>query len=660
MYSYAFLILLLPFLSFLLLGLLGMKMPKKVAGYIGTALMLVVVCLCYYTAYQYFFGVGREASGLYPTVTAFNLTWLDFGKSPIFGIDLLFKIGFRLTPISTMMLLVITTVSLMVHIYSFGYMAERDENYQVEGYEKGFQRFYAFLSLFTMSMLGLVVATNIFQMYLFWELVGVCSYMLIGFYYPKHAAVHASKKAFIVTRFADLFFLFGILIYSYYAGTFNYDLGVMPELANNLTHMQQTASWLIPTALFLMFIGGAGKSAMFPLHIWLPDAMEGPTPVSALIHAATMVVAGVYQVASLFPIYVKFGAVEQLHWIAYIAAFTAFYAAAVACAQADIKRGLAFSTISQIAYMLVALGVCFALDNHHGGLGYMAAMFHLFTHAMFKALLFLCSGAIIVIVGSNFYQYMGGLRKYMPITNVCFLIGCLAIAGIPPFSGFFSKDEIIAACFQFSPLLGWFMTVVAGMTAFYMFRLYYLIFWGKSYYEADPDHRRRPQEVPFVMWGPLVFLAIISVFAGLIPFGHFVSATGESYDIHIDWSVATTSIVAAVIGISLATWMYAGKEWPVADKLERTFPKLHKAALNRFYIDDAWQYFTHKIVFRCFSRPIAWFDRHVVDNTFNFLAWGANEAAESIRPWQSGDVRGYATWFISGAVALLLALLLLL
>ena len=660
MYSYAFLILLLPFLSFLLLGLLGMKMPKKVAGYIGTALMLVVVCLCYYTAYQYFFGVGREASGLYPTVTAFNLTWLDFGKSPIFGIDLLFKIGFRLTPISTMMLLVITTVSLMVHIYSFGYMAERDENYQVEGYEKGFQRFYAFLSLFTMSMLGLVVATNIFQMYLFWELVGVCSYMLIGFYYPKHAAVHASKKAFIVTRFADLFFLFGILIYSYYAGTFNYDLGVMPELANNLTHMQQTASWLIPTALFLMFIGGAGKSAMFPLHIWLPDAMEGPTPVSALIHAATMVVAGVYQVASLFPIYVKFGAVEQLHWIAYIAAFTAFYAAAVACAQADIKRGLAFSTISQIAYMLVALGVCFALDNHHGGLGYMAAMFHLFTHAMFKALLFLCSGAIIVIVGSNFYQYMGGLRKYMPITNVCFLIGCLAIAGIPPFSGFFSKDEIIAACFQFSPFLGWFMTVVAGMTAFYMFRLYYLIFWGKSYYEADPDHRRRPQEVPFVMWGPLVFLAIISVFAGLIPFGHFVSATGESYDIHIDWSVATTSIVAAIIGISLATWMYAGKEWPVADKLEHTFPKLHKAALHRFYIDDAWQYFTHKIVFRCFSRPIAWFDRHVVDNTFNFLAWGTNEAAESIRPWQSGDVRGYATWFISGAVALLLALLLLL
>ena len=648
-YGYSFLILLLPFLSFLVLGLLGMKMKKPVAGLIGTTVLGVLWCMSLYTAYEYFFAIGRDAAtGLYPTVTVFNLTWLKFTEF------LTFNIGFRLTPISVMMLIVITTVSFMVHIYSFGYMAERDENYKKEGYEKGFQRFYAYLSLFTMSMLGLVVATNIFQMYLFWELVGVCSYLLIGFYYPKHAAVHASKKAFIVTRFADLFFLIGILFYSYYTGTFNYDLTADPKLVSELPG----AAWVLPLSLFLMFIGGAGKSAMFPLHIWLPDAMEGPTPVSALIHAATMVVAGVYQVASLMPIWIQY-APNTLHYVAYIAAFTAFYAAAVACCQRDIKRGLAFSTISQIAYMLVALGVVTSLEGE-GSVGYMASMFHLFTHAMFKALLFLCSGAIIVIVGSNFYQYMGGLRKYMPITNVCFLIGCLAIAGIPPFSGFFSKDEIIAACFQFSPFLGWFMTVVAGMTAFYMFRLYYLIFWGKSYYEADPDHRRRPQEVPFVMWGPLVFLAIISVFAGLIPFGHFVSATGESYDIHIDWSVATTSIVAAVIGISLATWMYAGKEWPVADKLERTFPKLHKAALNRFYIDDAWQYFTHKIVFRCFSRPIAWFDRHVVDNTFNFLAWGANEAAESIRPWQSGDVRGYATWFISGAVALLLALLLLL
>ena len=646
-YSYAFLILLLPFLSFLVLGLAGMKMKKQVAAIIGTVLMGCVFAMSLYTAYEYFFAVGRDAStGLYPTVTVFNFTWLKFTEL------LTFNIGFRLSPISVLMLIVITTVSFMVHIYSFGYMAERDENYKVEGYEKGMQRFYAYLSLFTMSMLGLVVATNIFQMYLFWELVGVCSYLLIGFYYPKHAAVHASKKAFIVTRFADLFFLIGILFYSFYVGTFNYDLNAQPELNSALAG----AAWVMPTALFLMFIGGAGKSAMFPLHIWLPDAMEGPTPVSALIHAATMVVAGVYQVASLFPIWVHY-APHTLHYVAYIAAFTAFYAAAVACCQRDIKRGLAFSTISQIAYMLVALGVCFAVDNHEGGLGYMAGIFHLFTHAMFKALLFLCSGAIIVIIGSNFKDYMGGLHKYMPITNICFLIGCLAIAGIPPFAGFWSKDEIISACFQFSPFMGWFMTVVAGMTAFYMFRLYYVIFWGQSYYELDPEHRRKPQEVPFVMWGPLVFLAAVSVVCGLIPFGHFVSATGQSYDIHIDMSVATTSVIVAIIGIALATYMYAPKKTPLADALAKKMPRLHKAALNRFYIDDAWQFFTHKIVFGCFSKPIAWFDRHVIDGTFNFMAWGTQEAGETIRPWQSGDVRSYAIWFLTGTVALTLVLL---
>ena len=506
-YSYSFLILLLPFLSFLVLGLLGMKMKKPVAGLIGTAVLGVLWCMSLYTAYNYFFAEGRGADGLFPTVTVFNFTWMKFTEL------LTFNIGFRLTPISVMMLIVITTVSFMVHIYSFGYMAERDENYKKEEYEPGFQRFYAYLSLFTVSMLGLVVATNIFQMYLFWELVGVCSYLLIGFYYPKHAAVHASKKAFIVTRFADLFFLIGILFYSYYVGTFNYDLTADPSLVMKLPG----AAYFLPMSLFLMFIGGAGKSAMFPLHIWLPDAMEGPTPVSALIHAATMVVAGVYQVAALMPIWVAY-APNTLHYIAYIAAFTAFYAAAVACCQSDIKRGLAFSTISQIAYMLTALGVVTAMEGE-GSVGYMASLFHLFTHAMFKALLFLCSGAIIVIIGSNFKEYMGGLHKYMPITNICFLIGTIAISGFWPLAGFFSKDEIVDACFHFSPYLGYFMTLVSGMTAFYMFRLYYVIFWGDSYYEQDPDHRRKPAEVPFIMWGPLVFLSVISIFAGWIPFG---------------------------------------------------------------------------------------------------------------------------------------------
>lgn len=649
-YSYSFLILLLPFLSFLVLGLAGMKMKKPVAGLIGTLVIGSVFAMSVFTAYEYFFAVGRDAAtGLYPTVTVFNLTWLKFTEL------LTFNIGFRLTPISVMMLIVITTVSFMVHIYSFGYMAERDENYKKEEYEPGFQRFYAYLSLFTMSMLGLVVATNIFQMYLFWELVGVCSYLLIGFYYPKHAAVHASKKAFIVTRFADLFFLIGILFYSFYVGTFNYDLSATPGLQANLAG----AAWVLPMALFMMFIGGAGKSAMFPLHIWLPDAMEGPTPVSALIHAATMVVAGVYQVASLFPIWVEY-APNQLHWVAYIAAFTAFYAAAVACCQRDIKRGLAFSTISQIAYMLVALGVCTAVEGE-GGVGYMASMFHLFTHAIFKALLFLCSGAIIVIVGSNFKEYMGGLYKYMPITNICFLIGTIAISGFFPLAGFFSKDEIVDACFHYSPFMGYFMTLVSGMTAFYMFRLYYVIFWGNSYYEADPEHRRKPAEVPFIMWGPLVFLAVVSCFAGWIPFGHFVSADGHSEDIALQslhfGPTAWMSLCVAFIGFGLATWMYAKGTNPVPDMLQRRMPRLHKAALNRFYIDDAWQFVTHKIVFGLFSKPIAWFDRRVIDGTFNFMAWGTQEAGETIRPWQSGDVRSYAVWFLTGTVALTLVLL---
>ena len=631
-YGYSFLILLLPFLSFLVLGLLGMKMKKPVAGLIGTTVLGVLWCMSLYTAYEYFFAIGRDAAtGLYPTVTVFNLTWLKFTEF------LTFNIGFRLTPISVMMLIVITTVSFMVHIYSFGYMAERDENYKKEGYEKGFQRFYAYLSLFTMSMLGLVVATNIFQMYLFWELVGVCSYLLIGFYYPKHAAVHASKKAFIVTRFADLFFLIGILFYSYYTGTFNYDLTADPKLVSELPG----AAWVLPLSLFLMFIGGAGKSAMFPLHIWLPDAMEGPTPVSALIHAATMVVAGVYQVASLMPIWIQY-APNTLHYVAYIAAFTAFYAAAVACCQRDIKRGLAFSTISQIAYMLVALGVVTSLEGE-GSVGYMASMFHLFTHAMFKALLFLCSGAIIVIIGSNFKDYMGGLHKYMPITNIC------------------SKDEIVDACFHFSPYLGWFMTLVSGMTAFYMFRLYYVIFWGDSYYEQDPEHRRKPAEVPFVMWGPLVFLSVISIFAGWIPMGHFVSLDGHPEEIalqHFQFgATAWISLCVATIGFALATYMYAPKHNPLSDKLAKAMPTLHKAALNRFYIDDAWQFFTHKVVFGCFSKPIAWFDRHVIDGAFNFSAWATQEGGEAIRPWQSGDVRQYAVWFITGSVALTLILI---
>ena len=628
--DYTILILVLPVLSFLVLGLTGMFMKRRVAGLIGTASLLGVTILSYLTAFKYFMS-PRTADGVYPTLTPWNIEWLPFTDS--LHIDM----GILLDPISVMMLVVISTVSLMVHIYSFGYMKG----------EKGFQRYYAFLSLFTFSMLGLVVATNIFQMYVFWELVGVSSYLLIGFYYTKPEAIAASKKAFIVTRFADLGFLIGILIYGYYCQSFGFEFSAEGFAKG---------AFMISTALFLMFIGGAGKSAMFPLHIWLPDAMEGPTPVSALIHAATMVVAGVYQVARLFPLYIDY-APNTLHIVAYVGAFTAFYAASVACAQSDIKRVLAFSTISQIGFMMVALGVCTSLDPHEGGLGYMAGMFHLFTHAMFKALLFLGAGCIIHAVHSNEMSTMGGLRKYMPITHITFLIACLAIAGIPPFSGFFSKDEILTACFHFSPVIGWVMTIIAGMTAFYMFRLYYGIFWGTENKELHAEHV--PHESPLAMTFPLMFLAAITIVCGwLLPFGHLVSSNGHAYDIHLDTQVAVTSIIVALVAIALATWMYARDRQPVADMLARRFSTLHRAAYKRFYMDEIWLFITKKIIFRCVSTPLAWFDRHVIDQFMNFMAWATNASGESVRPIQSGKVQSYAIWFMGGIVVLTMILLL--
>ncbi len=624
------LILILPLLSFLILGIGGKWMKPAHAGLLGTLSLSLVTLLSYATAWLYFTS-PRTAEGVYETLLPYNFTWLPFTQT------LHFDLGILLDPISVMMLVVISTVSLMVHLYSFGYMKG----------EKGFQRYYAFLSLFTMSMLGLVVATNIFQMYLFWELVGVSSYLLIGFYYTKPSAVAASKKAFIVTRFADLGFLIGILLYGYYGGTFAFTPDSMTLLTGGAA--------MLPLALGLMFVGGAGKSAMFPLHIWLPDAMEGPTPVSALIHAATMVVAGVYLVARMFPLFIAY-APQVLEVIGWVGAFTAFFAASIACVQTDIKRVLAFSTISQIGFMIVALGVCTDMNPHEGGLGYMASMFHLFTHAMFKALLFLGAGSIIHAVHSNEMSAMGGLRKYMPVTHITFLIACLAIAGIPPFSGFFSKDEILAACFHYSPIMGWVMTVIAAMTAFYMFRLYYGIFWGKENKELHAHHT--PHESPLAMTFPLIFLAAVTCVAGFIPFGTLVSSNGEAYHIHLDATVAVTSVLIAILSIAIATWMYARSSQPVADKLGKRFKGLHTAASHRFYIDEVYQFVTHKIIFRCISTPIAWFDRHVVDGFFDFLAWGTHATSDEIRDFQSGQVQQYAFVFLLGTLALIVTLLL--
>lgn len=634
--TFPLLILCIPLFMFLLLGIAGCKMSHKMAGILGTAGMGVTAVMAYTVALTYFLSGNPEfidASGQRLQYIVFNVNWLAFTD------DLVIRLGFYLDSISAMMLIVITTVSFMVHLYSLGYMHG----------ERGFQRYYAFLSLFSFSMLGLVAATNIFQMYIFWELVGVSSYLLIGFYYTKHAAVSASKKAFIVTRFADLGFLIGILVLSFYSKTFDFAaLTTNPmEALGGAAGTTFLGASVLTWGLVLIFVGGMGKSAMMPLHIWLPDAMEGPTPVSALIHAATMVVAGVFLVARMFPVYILEASATT--FVAIIGAATAFYAAVVACTQLDIKRVLAFSTISQIAFMMVALGVAglgMGEVSHHG-LGYMASMFHLFTHAMFKALLFLGAGALIHAVHSNDYTAMGGLRKYMPITHWTFLIGCLAIAGIPPFSGFFSKDEILSAAYAWSPWMGVWMTMVAALTAFYMFRLYYLIFWWKKH---DTAHHT-PHDAPWTMSVPLIFLAAVSCVAGFIPFGHYVTWDNMPYDIHLDPTIAVTSVVIAIAAIALATVMYR-KENAIPARLRAAMPHLWNWAFHRFYWDELYMFITHKIIFNLICRPIAWFDRHIIDGTMDAFANITNKASFAIRGLQSGQIQTYVRVYLIGALLL--------
>lgn len=625
-YSFTLLILLLPLVTFFALGLLSTRLKPATAGMIGTTNLLVITVIAYVTAYQYFF--LRTGSAFLP-VEAFNVLWLTFTE------QLQIHLGILLDPLSVMMLVVITTVSLMVHIYSMGYMKG----------ERGFQRYYAFLSLFTFSMLGLVVATNIFQMYIFWELVGVSSYLLIGFYYERPSAVAASKKAFIVTRFADLGFLIGILILSFNSNTFDFHIltdvsgPVVSETPGALFLGLSATSW----AMLFIFMGGAGKSAMFPLHIWLPDAMEGPTPVSALIHAATMVVAGVYLVARLFPIYF-FSSPDSLAVIAYVGSFTSLFAAIIACTQLDIKRVLAYSTLSQIGYMMVALGV----SGYGGsdGLGFMASLFHLFTHAFFKALLFLGAGSVIHAVHSNLMSDMGGLRKYMPVTHITFLIACLAIAGIPPLSGFFSKDEILVAAFEHNKIIFAVQWIVAGITAFYMFRLYFSVFWSHS-----PVYAHAPHEAPRSMTIPLIILAAASIFTGFIPFNEFVTSDGKPLELEFHWTIALPSVMIALTGIGTAALLYY-KQNTRPENVSAFLRGFYTAANRKFYVDEVYLFITHKLIFRYVSRPVAWFDRHIVDEAMNLIGTTTVSVSSGIKKMQSGHMQLYIWFFTTGALLL--------
>ena len=573
-YSYLLAILVIPIAMFLFLGLMTTKLSKKVAGTLGTIGLGACLIIGYTAAITYF------ASGSLEPIKVMDTTWIDFSQiAEGFSINL----GIYLDPISAMMLIVVTTISFLVHLYSNGYMDDAHlikYGHEAEGLAKhGFQRYFAFLSLFTFSMLGLVLATNIFQMYIFWELVGVSSYLLIGFYYTDPAAIHASKKAYITTRFADLGFLIGILILSYYTKTFDFDT-LINGSSSALATMHGTTFLgcsVLCWAMTCIFIGGAGKSAMFPLHIWLPDAMEGPTPVSALIHAATMVVAGVYLVARLFPLYLI--AEGSLVVITVVGAFTAFYAAAIACAQTDIKRILAFSTISQIAFMITSLGV--ARPAYHEGVGYMASMFHLFTHAMFKACLFL----------------------------------------------------------------------VAGMTAFYMFRLYYLVFWWDTPdYEAHGHHV--PKEAPLVMTLPLIILSVATCVIGFLPFSDYITFNHEPMP-HAghNWTVIISSTVIALIGIGLATALYLKKN-DKPGKMQNAAPSLWTAAHKRFYMDELYMFITHNVIFQNICRPIAWFDRAIIDGTMNMFANITNSASYAVRKLQSGSIQAYVWIYLAGAVLL--------
>ncbi|NJR49018.1 MAG: NAD(P)H-quinone oxidoreductase subunit 5 [Leptolyngbyaceae cyanobacterium CSU_1_3] len=581
------------------------------------------------------------------------------------------RVGYTIDHLAAMMLTIVTTVALLVMIYTDGYMA----------HDPSYVRFYVYLSLFSSSMLGLVVSPNLVQIYIFWELVGMCSYLLIGFWYERKAAAAACQKAFVTNRVGDFGLLLGILALYWTTGSFEFDV-----IGDRLPALIQSGSLSVGLAsLFaiLVFLGPVAKSAQFPLHVWLPDAMEGPTPISALIHAATMVAAGVFLIARMFPVFEGLPAVMNV--IAWTGAFTAFLGATIAITQNDIKKGLAYSTMSQLGYMVMAMGVG----------AYSAGLFHLMTHAYFKAMLFLGSGSVIhgmeSVVGhdpalAQDMRLMGGLRKYMPVTAITFLIGTLAIAGIPPFAGFWSKDEILGAAFAANPALwaiGW---LTAGITAFYMFRMYISTFEGEfrghnyairqqlqtkkaQHQRLDDSHDDRknhlkfPHESPLSMVLPLVILAIPSQLIGLVgtPYANyfeaFMTSSGKVIpDLleHLepsDWNefllMAGTSVAIALLGIILALFMYLKHEIDPSAIAHRIRP-LYLLSLHKWYIDDLYN-----AVFVQNSRRLAEqvkaVDNTVVDGLVNLTGLVTLVFGEGLKYLESGRAQLYAL-LIFGAV----------
>ena len=620
LFRWAWLIPALPFLSFLLIAFVT-KRSKGLTSTVSILAILTSLCLAIAIAY----GIIQEGAEIveYPMIV--NVNWLN-----IVGLKIDF--GTMIDPLNAMMLFVVTLVASMVQIYSLGYMHG----------DKGWSRYYAYQSLFASAMLGMVLATNLLQLYIFWELVGLCSYLLIGFWYFKVSAREAGKKAFMTTRVGDFGLLLGMLFLYAKFGTLDF-VALTAVLSTNFQDVAVVGTVGYVTVMaFLVFMGPLGKSAQFPLHVWLPDAMEGPTPVSALIHAATMVVAGVYLVARMYFLFDASPA--ALQFIGGIGAFTAIFAASIAVVQNDIKRILAYSTLSQLGYMMFALGVG----------SFTGSMFHLMTHAFFKALMFLGAGSVIIALHHKQDIWdMGGLWKKMPITGWTFFIGVLAISGIPPFAGFFSKDEILAnALHNGHPIIYAVGLFTAFLTAFYMCRLFFVVFMGP---EKAENH---PHESPWSMTIPLMILAFFSVVGGWVSlpehnfafFVHYLSSGHEFEREVIDWGLAGISVLAGLLGIGLAYIIYL-KKAIASESIVARFPRVYKVLSNKYYVDELYLWIIHNVM-GGLGKVLYWFDIYIVDGIVNGIALITRGSGKILRRTSTGQVQTYAMVFFLAIVVI--------
>ncbi len=599
--------------AFFAIVILSRFLPKQVA------LLSPLAILAGFGVFWYILNEFLSSGG-----GTFSVDWFTVGRNT-------FTLGIIVDELSVVMLGLVTFVALMVQVYSLGYMKDQ---------EGSFSWYFAVHSLFAAAMLTLVLADNFLLMYIAWELVGACSYLLIGFWYHRRSAAEAAKKAFITTRIGDVGLLIGILLLFNETGTF--DISTIIHVAEN----GGIGSGTLTAAVLLIFLGAMGKSAQFPLHVWLPDAMEGPTPVSALIHAATMVVAGVFLVARVFPLFVMSDTAMLV--VAVIGLLTALITAAMALVMTDLKRVLAYSTISHLGFMMLALG----------SFGFTAAIFHLVAHAFAKALLFLGAGSIAHGTGDKRdIREMGGLWKRMPVTSISFGIGLLALGGIPPLSGFFSKDEILVAVLDGRGPLFFILTLVAAfMSALYMARLLFLVVLGNLKTENDHAH-----ESPLVMTVPLMALAVLALGAGLLAPGLIPGYDGfgnwlffeepEAY--HINFLVMTISVVLSIAGFGLGWALYSGKALS-SERIRERFAGLHRVLVNKYYIDSLYQWGIDRVVL-AFARFMALFDRIVVNDA------GVNATGRSVllsgwklRYLETGKVYNYALGMAVGVVAVAL------